>query len=190
MQRKTVLTTGKVAKICQVAPRTVSKWFDAGQLKGYRIPGSRDRRIPVAELIRFLRAHGMPLGSLDTGKTRVLVVDPDARRAQSMVESLSERGPFEAAAAASAFAAGMLTERFEPHVIVVDQSAAGTGGKPFSATLRSHERLAGAKTVCVLPHGAQVGVGESEGFDARLRRPLDVRELMSTIDELVGAGRS
>jgi len=35
-----VFTTGQVAKICKVAPRTVSKWFDSGRLKGYRIPGS------------------------------------------------------------------------------------------------------------------------------------------------------
>src|SRR5512140_1444860 len=49
---KDVLTTGEVAKICNVAPRTVSKWFDSGSLKGYKIPGSKDRRIPVAQLIK------------------------------------------------------------------------------------------------------------------------------------------
>ena len=41
---KKVFTTGQVAKICKVAPRTVSKWFDTGRLRGYRIPGSQDRR--------------------------------------------------------------------------------------------------------------------------------------------------
>ena len=40
---KKVFTTGQVAKICKVAPRTVSKWFDSGRLRGYRIPGSQDR---------------------------------------------------------------------------------------------------------------------------------------------------
>ena len=39
-----VFTTGQVAKICKVAPRTVSKWFDSGRLKGYRIP---DHRLPI-----------------------------------------------------------------------------------------------------------------------------------------------
>src|SRR4051812_28109101 len=43
MKIKDVLTTGEVAKICNVAPRTVSKWFDSGALHGYRIPGSKDR---------------------------------------------------------------------------------------------------------------------------------------------------
>ena len=53
---KDILTTGEVARICNVAPRTVSKWFDTGQLRGYRIPGSKDRRIPLAQLIRFMKA--------------------------------------------------------------------------------------------------------------------------------------
>ena len=49
-RQKDILTTGEVAKICNVAPRTVSKWFDSGQLRGYRIPGSKDRRIPLAQI--------------------------------------------------------------------------------------------------------------------------------------------
>ena len=55
-----VLTTGQVSRICHVAPRTVCKWFDSGQLRGYRIPGGRDRRIPLRELMRFLKTHGIP----------------------------------------------------------------------------------------------------------------------------------
>jgi len=57
----TTFTTGQVAKICQVAPRTVSKWFDSGRLKGYRLPGSQDRRIPRAYLLKFLKEHGFPI---------------------------------------------------------------------------------------------------------------------------------
>ena len=70
-----VFTTGQVAKICKVAPRTVSKWFDSGRLKGYRIPGSQDRRIPREYLIKFLKEHGMPLGDLEG---EYLVIRPDA----------------------------------------------------------------------------------------------------------------
>ncbi len=57
---KKVLTTGDVAKICHVAHRTVSKWFDSGLLKGYRLPQSGDRRIQINELISFMKEHGMP----------------------------------------------------------------------------------------------------------------------------------
>ena len=57
---KKVLTTGDVAEICNVAHRTVSKWFDGGMLGGYRIPGSQDRRIPVESLLEFMDANNLP----------------------------------------------------------------------------------------------------------------------------------
>ncbi len=62
---RTIFTMRQVATICQVAPRTVMKWFDSGRLRGYRIPGTQDRRIPREHLIRFLKEHGMPLGELE-----------------------------------------------------------------------------------------------------------------------------
>jgi excisionase family DNA binding protein len=55
-----VLTTGDVARICNVAPRTVSKWVDSRLLNGYRIPGSKERRIPIPELIAFMKKHNIP----------------------------------------------------------------------------------------------------------------------------------
>jgi excisionase family DNA binding protein len=54
-------TTGSAAKLCGVSPRTVTKWTDSGQLKHYRIPGSRDRRIYAHHLADFMRANGMDL---------------------------------------------------------------------------------------------------------------------------------
>ncbi len=57
---KQVFTAGQVAKLCNVAHRTVSKWFDQGLIKGYRIPGRNDRRIPIAEVIRFMKEHNIP----------------------------------------------------------------------------------------------------------------------------------
>jgi len=54
-----VFRTGQVAALCEVAPRTVSKWFDSGRLRGYRIPGSQDRRIPEEYLEQFLAENGM-----------------------------------------------------------------------------------------------------------------------------------
>ncbi len=85
-----VFTTGQVAKICKVAPRTVSKWFDSGRLQGYRIPGSQDRRIPREYLIKFLKEHGMPLGDLeDEAMAKVLIVGQD----QVLIENLKRELP-------------------------------------------------------------------------------------------------
>jgi len=47
--------------MCNVASRTVQKWFDTGLLGGYRTPGSKTRRIPAADLVDFLNRYNMPI---------------------------------------------------------------------------------------------------------------------------------
>jgi DNA-binding transcriptional MerR regulator len=74
---KNIFTTGDVAKICQVAPRTVNKWFDSGHLKGYRIPLSGDRRVERAELLRFFRENGLPSFGLEEELTVALAQQQD-----------------------------------------------------------------------------------------------------------------
>jgi hypothetical protein len=58
------LTTGQVARMCNVAPRTVSLWCDSGKLRGFRLPGKGghglgDRRFYPDDVAAFMRAHGM-----------------------------------------------------------------------------------------------------------------------------------
>lgn len=71
-------TTGQVAKMCRVAPRTVSKWVDSGRLKGFRLPGSQDRRIFTADVVAFLREHGLPVPqALSAGVTVSYAIRPE-----------------------------------------------------------------------------------------------------------------
>ena len=94
-EQKEVLTTGEVAKICNVAARTVSKWFDKGDIEGYRIPGSKDRRIPKSSLIKFMKQHGIPLDGLMTGTTRVLVVESDVATRDTLLKVLGDNTGYE-----------------------------------------------------------------------------------------------
>ncbi len=76
-QMKTVFTTGEAAKICKVSQQTIIRCFDSGQLKGFRVPGSRFRRIPRDQLYAFMRDNGIPTDALDSGKRKILVEDDD-----------------------------------------------------------------------------------------------------------------
>jgi len=58
MKKQPVYTTGQVAEICGCSAKTVAKWFDDGKIKGHRIPGTQDRRIPHEHLAEFLRRSG------------------------------------------------------------------------------------------------------------------------------------
>src|SRR5262245_37586211 len=107
-RNKDVLTTGEVARICKVAPRTVTKWFDSGQLHGYRIPGSKDRRIPVNQLVRFMRQNNMPLeGMLNFTKTRILIVDDDTDIVDMLRDLLSQQTTYDVQIARNGFEAGV-----------------------------------------------------------------------------------
>ena len=52
---KTVYTTGEVARICSISQQTVIRCFDSGRLRGFRVPGSRFRRIPRDRLVSFMK---------------------------------------------------------------------------------------------------------------------------------------
>lgn len=57
---KEYLGTGKIAKLFGVAPRTVAKWIDNGIMLGIKIPGSRHRRVHIAEVNKFSNTHNIP----------------------------------------------------------------------------------------------------------------------------------
>ncbi len=54
---KPVYPSRRAADICGVSEMEIATWFDSGKLKGYRIPGSQDRRIPYDHLEKFLKDH-------------------------------------------------------------------------------------------------------------------------------------
>ncbi|MCS7033858.1 MAG: response regulator, partial [Phycisphaerae bacterium] len=138
---KDVLTTGEVAKICNVAPRTVSKWFDSGALHGYRIPGSKDRRIPLNQLIRFMKQHGMPLNGLMTGQTRILIVDDERELVEVLEKILESEAKYEVEVARGGFAAGAAAEKFRPHVILLNMHLKDIDGKEVARFVKSNPDL-------------------------------------------------
>ena len=183
---KEVLTTGEVAKICNVAPRTVSKWFDSGQLQGYRIPGSKDRRIPMPQLIRFMKEHNIPMDGLTTGKTRVLVVDDDPEVVNVLRKLLSEQTNYEVETAIDGFEAGMQCQRFKPHVLLLDIHLGDGDGRRVADLVRTSDDLQITRIIAMsgkLTDG-QAGQLRSQGFDAFLKKPFQVRQVVEAIEKL------
>jgi len=184
-RQKDVLTTGEVAKICNVAPRTVSKWFDSGQLHGYRIPGSKDRRIPLNTLVRFMKQHDIPTDGLQTGETRVLVVDGDAEMVDSLRTVLAEQASYDVHAAAGGFAAGIECERFRPHVMLLDVHLGDVDPVDLCRAIKSNPDLQLTKVVAMsgrLTEG-QANQLRQKGFDGFLKKPLQGRTVVEAIED-------
>ena len=87
---KTVFTTGEAAKICKVSQQTIIRCFDNGQLKGFRVPGSKFRRIPREALYKFMKDNGIPTDALESGKRKVLLVDDDVEIVEMIGKVLEE----------------------------------------------------------------------------------------------------
>jgi excisionase family DNA binding protein len=182
---KNVLTTGDVAKICNVAPRTVSKWFDNGQLKGYRIPGSKDRRIPVSELVRFMKDNNIPATSLPVGKIRVLIVDSSEDRASALAKDLAAKGNYKMQTVHTTFETGLAAQKFAPHVLLINLLAQGIDAKDICRTIRSDKDL---QTIKIIAVGPQLNDSESaallrNGFDDSISNSADISEVIKKIEE-------
>jgi len=186
-KKKDVLTTGQVARICNVAPRTVSKWFDSGQLRGYRIPGSRDRRIPLDQLMRFMQAHGMPLKGLDSGMTRVVLVEHNSELSSLIAEELEKDGRYEVRLAECGFDAGIVAEQFRPHVVFLDIMMEDINITRICGLIRENPELQATKVIAITSALTE-GEGQAllqQGFDAYLCRPFDVKQIIGCIEEVL-----
>ncbi len=184
-RQKDILTTGEVAKICNVAPRTVSKWFDSGQLRGYRIPGSKDRRIPMNSLIRFMKAHNIPLDGLQTGRTRVLIVDDESEIVEVLEKVLTEQANYEVKTAHSGFGAGVECEKFKPHVLLLDMHLGDVNGQDVLKLVREATDLQLTKVIAM---SGKLTDGQAQqllqtGFDGYLKKPFHVRQVIESIED-------
>lgn len=182
---KDVLTTGEVAKICNVAPRTVSKWFDSGALRGYRIPGSKDRRIPINQLIRFMKQHGMPLNGLMTGCTRILIVDDEQDIVEVLEKILEDEAKYEVEVAKGGFQAGIIAEKFRPHVILMDMHLSDIDGKVVAKQVKNNPDLQLTKVIAM---SGKMTEEESKGlvaggFDGFLKKPFHVRQVIEAVED-------
>jgi excisionase family DNA binding protein len=184
-RQKDILTTGEVAKICNVAPRTVSKWFDSGQLRGYRIPGSKDRRIPLNALIRFMKAHNIPMDGLQSGRTRVLIVDDESEIVEVLEKVLTEQANYEVRTAHGGFAAGVECEKFRPHVLLLDIHLGDVRGEEVLKLVRENADLQLTKVIAM---SGKLTDGQAHqliqnGFDGYLKKPFHVRQVIDAIEE-------
>jgi len=184
-KRKDILTTGQVAQICKVAPRTVTKWFDSGQLKGYRIPGSRDRRIPRGELVRFMKAHNIPTTSLESGGIRVLIIDSDWEMVSALANALQSKKDYEVETVQNSFDAGVIAQKLSPHVILISLLAEDVDAMGLYKNIRCNDDLQGTKVIAVADalSDAEVTALLRKGFDAFLPKNAPISEIIRIIEE-------
>lgn len=183
---KAVFTTGEIAEICKISQQTVIRCFDSGRLKGFRVPGSKFRRVPRAELIAFMKQNSIPIENLDSGKRRVLIVDDDPAIVDMLTDLLGRDGRFDVKSASNGFDAGALTKEYKPDVLLLDYLLPDVNGNVVCQRVRSDPELAHTKIIIV---SGAVAPSELEklraaGADDFIKKPFDIEKLIERIAEL------
>lgn len=181
---KDLFTTGEAADICRVSQQTIIRCFDSGRLRGFRVPGSKFRRIPRQNLIKFMRENNIPLDNLDSGKKKVLVVDDDAEIVELISDILTQDGRFEIRTASSGYEAGMATQQFRPDLILLDYMLPDVNGNVVCQTIRSNPEFENTRIIIVSGVIKQEEIDQllKSGAQDFVKKPFSISELTDKVD--------
>ena len=180
MTTKTVFTTGEAAKVCKVSQQTIIRCFDNGTLKGFRVPGSRFRRIPRDLLFQFMQENGIPTDALESGKRKVLIVDDDEELVELLVDVFERDKRFDIRTANNGFDAGMTVKEFRPDLVVLDVMLPDINGKEVCQKIRSDKSLEKVRVICISGMVEQDKIEDLKvaGANEFLQKPFTVDSLL------------
>ena len=184
---KTVFTTGEAAKICKVSQQTIIRCFDSGQLKGFRVPGSRFRRIPRDILYKFMKENGIPTDALESGKRKALIVDDDEELVELIKDLLEDDGRFDIKTANNGFQAGMMVKDYHPDIIVLDVMLPDINGREVCERVRSDTTLDDCRIICIsgMVEADKIDELREAGANDFMQKPFDVDKLINRICRLL-----
>ncbi|MCP4639598.1 MAG: response regulator [bacterium] len=186
--KKKVFTSGEVAAICGVSPDTVSRWFDLGQVEGYRLGPGGDRRIPYESLRKFMLSHGIPLNRLEGGERRILVVDDDPYYLDVIPEALARMGEYRVFTASTGFDAGAQVVDQTPDLLILDIHLSDMDGRMVCERVRAREETKGTRVIAISGYldDAEANALKDQGFDDYLKKPFSLTELCERVAKLLG----
>jgi excisionase family DNA binding protein len=192
LRHKTVFTTGEAAEICGLSQQTIIRCFDSGQLGGFRVPGSKFRRIPRDRLVKFMKEHKIPLDALESDRMKILVVDDDPDIVELFVDALGRDGRFEVRAARTGFDAGLEANRFRPDIVVLDYMLPDVNGNVVCRTIRESEDLQHIRILIIsgVINRSEIDDLLAAGADDFIKKPFNISAVIDRVVELVqGTGR-
>lgn len=188
MKATKVLTSGDVAKLCNVNFRTVLRWIERGDLSAYKLPGRGDSRIRIDDFLEFLADHQMPVPEgFRPEQRKVLVVDDEAHMARSIRRVLMKE-KYEVKIANDGFRAGTYLGTFAPSVVTLDLQMPGLSGFDVLSFIRQTSGLEKVRILVVS------GLDEdslkealSAGADDYLTKPFRNEDLAAKVNSLMAS---
>ena len=181
------LTTGDIAKYCDVNQRTVIRWLDKGALKGFKLPGRGNNRVKLDDFISFLKQNGMPVPEelAEQGMPKVLVVDDELPVANAIRRTLKPLG-VSVEIANGGFEAGSQLMIQKPDLMTLDLSMPGMNGFDVIKFVRSTAEIEHTRILVISAlNEDELQRAIDMGANAALSKPFDNEVLRSAVEELL-----
>ncbi len=190
MARRSSLSTGDIARHCQVTPATVVNWIKAGKLKVYTTPGGQ-YRMEVKEFLKFLDENKFPVPEelSPANERRILVVDDDQQILDLATEALGEYMPIATIeTSADGYDALLKIGSFKPHAVVLDLMMPRLDGAEVCRRLRANQETRNVFIVAVsglATDNELVRKVKRIGVDEFFAKPLNYEDVAKALKKLL-----
>lgn len=185
-----ILTVYKASQYCNVAPKTIINWIDAGHIKAYKTVGGH-RRIRKPDLEDFMRRQGIPLPSEEAAgeRKRILIVDDDPIIVETLVMALEEEEhDYEIISASDGFEAGLQVNHFHPHLLILDIMMPDIKGYDVCRKIKENEETRDTKIIVLSAYldDEKFKRMKEYGADLCFSKPLPLPKLKEEVARLLG----
>ncbi len=184
-----ILTVFKASKYCNVSPKTIINWIEAGHIKAYKTVGGH-RRINITDLEAFMRKQGIPIPDqgVDEGRRRILVVDDDPIIVETIVQALEEdEYDYDVISASDGFEAGIQVNHFKPHLLILDIMMPDIKGYEVCKKIKGDEETKDTKIIVLSAYldEEKFKKMKDNGADVCFSKPLPLPQLKAEVASLL-----
>lgn len=185
-----VLTVFQASKYCNVSPKTIINWIEAGHIEAYKTVGGH-RRIKKPDLETFMSKQGMPVPEkeINSARKRILIVDDDPIIVETLVQALEEENyNYEIISASDGFEAGLQVNHFRPHLLILDIMMPDIKGYDVCKKIKSNEETKDTKIIVLSAYldDEKFKKMKDYGADLCFSKPLPLPRLREEVAKMLG----
>ena len=185
-----ILTVFQASKYCNVSPKTIINWIEAGHINAYKTVGGH-RRIKKSDLENFMRNQGIPIPEEEmiSERKRILIVDDDPIIVETIVQALEEEEyDYEIVSASDGFEAGLQVNHFRPHLLILDIMMPDIKGYEVCKRIKTNEETKDTKIIVLSAYldDEKFKKMKEYGADLCFSKPLPLPRLREEVAKSLG----
>lgn len=181
-------TTFEAARLCGVFHTTVINWVNKGKLKARVTPGGH-RRIPLGELVPFMKKYDMPVPSdIEDVHRQVLVLDDEPMMTKLIEKGFSRhKDRYQVQVSNNPVDALVMVGKKLPDLLIMDLMMPVMDGFQVCQILKSSPATKDMKIVAI--SGRKLTPAQQEflarNVDEFVQKPFEMSDILATVDRIL-----